>query len=181
MAKSGAKEVYSSGFFGDETDEHFLVEILNQITARLKRKYHYSDEGIMKLLGGSNELFVPVAIFAGKLSPSEALAKFLKEKYDLGFTEISKLTGRNSRSVWANYSRAAKKMPWQFEMKEGIAVPVSIFNSKKSILESLVSHLKDARKMKNGRIAQLLNKNPANIWTVYNRAMKKNNGSKNEN
>jgi hypothetical protein len=48
-----------------------------------------------------------------------------------------------------------------------------------SILEALVSYMKDVKKFRNRKIAQLLNKKPANIWTVSNRAKKKN-GSKNE-
>ena len=124
---------------------------------------------------------MPVAIFAGKLSPAEELTKFLKEKHELGYSEISKLIGRDERSVWANYKRAAKKMPWPFDIKESVAVPVFIFNSEKSILEALVSYLKEVKKMRNKKIAQLLNKNPATVWTVYNRAIKKTNGNNNGN
>ena len=153
-------------------EERFLVEIYTQITERLKQKYNYSDEEILKILNNES-LLVPVAIFAGKLSPAEALAKFLKENHDLGYHEISQLIGRNERGIWANYKRAFKKMPWPFEINNSITVPVSIFDSEKSILEALVTYLKEAKKMRNKKIAQLLNKNPANIWTVHNRAKKK--------
>ncbi|MBI2654510.1 hypothetical protein HYX02_06940 [Candidatus Woesearchaeota archaeon] len=162
----------------ENQEERFLVGMFGQISERLKQKYNYSDEEIFKLW--NNELLVPVAIFSGKLSPAEALSKFLREKHELGFSEISELIGRDSRSIWANYKRAAKKMPWPFEVNGGISVPVSIFNSDKSILEALVSYLKDMKKLRNKKIAQMLNKNPANVWTVYSRAMKKQNGKKNE-
>ena len=161
----------------ESQEEKFLVDMFGQISERLKQKYNYSDYEIFKLW--NDELLVPVAIFSGKLSPAEALAKFLKEKHELGFSEISELIGRDSRSIWANYKRAAKKMPWPFEVNGGISVPVSIFNSEKSILEALVSYLKDMKKLRNRKIAQMLNKNPANVWTVYSRAMKKQNGKKN--
>ena len=89
------------------------------------------------------------------------------------------MIGRDERGIWANYKRAIKKMPWPFEINDSILAPVSIFNSDKSILESLVSYLKDIKKMRNRKIAQLLNKNPANIWTAHSRAKKKmNNGRK---
>lgn len=163
-------------------EERFLVDMFSQITERLKQKYNYSDEEIFKLWNNENILLIPAVIFAGKLSPAEALTKFLKENHDLTYHEISELIGRDERGVWANYKRAYKKMPWPFEIKDSIAVPVSIFNSEKSILEALVSYLKDVKKMRNKKIAMLLNKNPANIWTVHNRAKKKeNNGSKNDN
>ena len=132
----------------ENPEEHFLVEIFSQITERLKQKYNYSDDEIFKLWNNENALLVPVAIFAGKVSPAEALAKFLKENHDLSYHEISELIGRDERGIWANYQRAIKKMPWPFEIKDSIAVPVSIFNSEKSILESLVSYLKDVKNMR---------------------------------
>ncbi len=168
-----------ANFNTQNPEEHFLVGMFSQITERLKQKYNYSDEEILKLW--NNEILVPISIFSGKLSPAEALAKYLKENNDLTYHEISKLTGRDERSCWANYKRAVKKMPSPFDINNSISVPVSIFNSEKSILEALTSYLKDVRKMRNKKIAQLLNKNPANIWTVYSRARKKmDNGRKDE-
>jgi len=167
-------------FNSEHPEEKFLVEMFSQISERLKQKYNYSDEEIYKLWNNDVPQ-IPAVIFAGKLSPAEALTKFLKENRDLSYHEISQLISRDERGVWANYKRAAKKMPWPFEIRDGITVPASIFNSNKSILESLVSYLKDVKKMRNKKISQLLNKNTANIWTVYNRAKKKeNNGHKNE-
>ena len=160
----------------ENAEERFLIDIFGQITERLKQKYNYSDEEIFSLSNNENVLLIPVTIFSGKLSPAEALAKFLKENYDLSYHEISQLIGRNERSIWANYRRAVKKMPWPFEIKESIAVPVSIFNSEKSILEALIFYLKDVKKLQNKKVAQLLNKKPTNIWNVHARAKKKENG-----
>ncbi len=164
------------GFGSENPEESFLRDILGQISERLKQKFNYSDEEIFGLWNSENAIYIPVAIFSGKLSPAEALAKFLKENHNLGYADISQLIGRDERAIWANYKRAVKKMPWPFEIANSIVVPVSIFSSDKSILESLVCYLKDAKKMKNKNIAKLLNKNPANIWTVHNRARKKENG-----
>ena len=162
-------------------EEHFLAEILSQITERLKQKYNYSDEEILKLWNNGNEILVPVVIFANGLSPAETLAKFLKENHRLSYDGASKLIGIHQRSIWANYKRAAKKMPAPFQISNGISVPVSVFNSEKSVLEALVSYLKDVKKMRNRKIAQLLSKNPSNIWTLYKRAKsKENNRHKNE-
>ena len=155
-------------------EERFLVDMFSQITDKLMQKYNYSSEEIFNLWNSENMLYVPAVIFAGKLSPAEALAKYLKETHDLGYHEISELIKRDERSIWANYKRAVKKMPWPFDIVESIVVPVSIFNSDKSILESLIVYLKEVKKMRNKHIAKLLNKNPANIWTVHNRAKKKN-------
>src|SRR3989338_4012937 len=132
-------------FGGNNAEENFLRDMFSQISERLKQKYNYSEEEIFKLWNEENIIPVPVAIFSGKLSPAEALTKFLKEKHDLSFHDISNLIGRDERGVWANYQRAVKKMPWPFEINESLFVPISIFNSKKSILESLVCYLKDVK------------------------------------
>lgn len=166
--------------FSINPEERFLVDMFNEISERLKQKYDYSDDEIFRLWNSQNVFPIPVSIFSGKLSPSEALTKFLKENHELGYQEIANLIGRDKRGVWANYKRSAKKMPWPFQVNGGIAVPVSVFNCEKSVLEALVSYLKEVKNFRNKKIAQLLNKNPANIWTVYNRAKKKNNGHKNE-
>ena len=154
-------------------EENFLRDMFSQISERLKQKYNYSNEEILSLWNSENLVLIPVSIFAGKLSPAEALAKYLKENHELGYHEISELIGRDERGIWANYKRAIKKMPWPFEISNSISAPVSIFNSEKSILEALVCYLKDVKKMKNKSIAKALNKNSANIWTVHSRAKKK--------
>lgn len=151
----------------------FLANLLSLITERLKQQHSYSDEDIFALSKQDKQILVPAAIFAGKLSPSEALAKFLKENHGLSYREIASMTGRDERSIWANYRRAARKMPSPFEIGEGVSVPLSAFVPENSILKSLLHYLKDVRKMRNKKIAQLLNKHPANIWTVLNRASKR--------
>ena len=158
----------------NNAEERFLKEMLSQIADRLKHKYSYSDDELFGLWNKEDYIQIPVTIFSGKLSPKEALTKFLKEKYELGYSEIGKIVARDERSAWANYRRAIKKMPWPFDIKDGMTVPVSIFNSEKSVLEVLVSYLKDVKKLRNKKIAELLNKNPANVRTLYNRSNKKN-------
>jgi len=157
-------------------EERFLVDMFSQITERLKQKYNYSNDEIFNLWNSENSFYIPVSIFSGKLSPAEALTKYLKENHGLNYAEISGIIGRDQRGIWANYKRAVKKMPWPFEILDSITVPASIFTPEKSILESLIVYLKDVKKMRNKNIAKLLNKNPANIWTLNNRAKKKENG-----
>ncbi|MBI4452786.1 hypothetical protein HY637_05120, partial [Candidatus Woesearchaeota archaeon] len=163
--------------FDVNPEEKFLVDMFSQISEKLRQKYNYSNEEIFGLWNSENSLLIPAAIFAGKLSPAEALAKYLKENHSLGYHEISELIGRDERGIWANYKRAIKKMPWPFEIVGSITVPVSIFKSENSILESLIVYLKDVKKMRNKSIAKLLNKNPANVWTISSRAKKKENES----
>ena len=171
--KKDASEQFSQIPGSQNAEERFLVDMFGQITEKLRQKYNYSSQEMMKLWSGNGEIFVPVSIFSGKLSPSEALAKYLKENCGIGFVDIAKIIQRDQRGIWANYRRAIKKMPWPFDIKESIEVPVSIFTAEKSVLEALISYLKEEKKMRNKRIAQILGKSPANVWTVYNRAKKK--------
>ncbi|MBN4049194.1 hypothetical protein JYT91_01110, partial [archaeon AH-315-M20] len=155
----------------------FLLNLIKEMSKRLRDEYEFSDEQLYEaFVKGKEEetLLIPVSIFSTKLAPAEALIKYLKETHDINYHEISILINRNERGVWASYQRAIKKMPSKFEIRETIFVPVSIFaDNNFSILECLISYLKDVKHMKNSKIAILLNKNPSNIWTIYNRAKTK--------
>ena len=159
-----------------DSEELFLLNLLKNISKRLKDEYEYRDEQIYEVFvkGKEKALLIPISIFSTDLAPAEALIKYLKETHDINYHEISTLINRNERGVWASYQRAIKKIPSKFKIKETIFVPVSIFSDNKlSILECLISYLKDIKQMKNSKIAILLNKNPSNIWTIYNRTKTK--------
>lgn len=154
-------------------EEKFLIELFGQVASRLKSKYSYTEGEFLSIFNHEEKL-VPAYIFSGNLSPAEALSKFLKENLGMDYGEIAEAVGRGKKSVWANYKRAAKKMPWKFEVEEGISIPLSAFKKELSMLEGIVAYLKDSKKMKGAEIAKLLNKAPANIWTIYNRSLRKN-------
>ena len=155
-----------------DSEESFLLNLIKDASKRLREEFEYSDEQLYEAFvkGRENALLIPISIFSTNLAPSEALIKYLKETHDINYHEISTLINRNERGVWASYQRALKKMPSKFQISDTIFVPVSIFSDNKfSILECLISYLKDVKQMKNSKIAILLNKNPSNIWTIYNR------------
>lgn len=157
-------------------ESDFLVKLLGEIAQRLKSEYGYVNEQLVRVYGeeGLTEVLIPVSIFSVGLCPSEALTKYLKEEKQLTYHEIAVLIHRNERGVWANYQRAVKKRASRLEISETDSVAVSVFqNDGLSILECLVSYLKDVRHLKNSKIAKLLNKNPSNIWVVYKRAKQK--------
>lgn len=166
------KEVVGS-IIPAQHEEKFLIELFGQVASRLKSKYNYTEGEFLSIFNHGEKL-VPACIFSGNLSPAEALSKYMKENLGMDYSEIAEAVGRDKKSVWANYRRAAKKMPWKFEVEEGIAVPLSAFKKELSMLEGIVSYLKDSKKMKGAEIAKLLNKAPANIWTIYQRASGKN-------
>jgi DNA-directed RNA polymerase specialized sigma24 family protein len=118
---------------------------------------------------------VPVSIFSQRLSPSEALCKYLKEERKLNFHEISGTINRDERSVWTSCRRAARKMPKRLVAKEDdITIPLAEFTDRsKSILEHVVVYLKAKHKLSNKEIAKTLNKQQGAIATVANRAAEK--------
>ena len=171
-----ARSTHDSSSSTKVSEESFLLKILKEISQRLKMEHNYSDEKLLAVYAEEEKqvLMVPVSIFAAGLCPSEALTKYLKEEHQLTYHEIAVLINRNERGVWANYQRAIKKLPSPLEIKDNISISVSVFqNEKLSILECLISYLKDSLHFKNSKIAKLLNKNPSNVWTIYNRAKKK--------
>lgn len=151
-----------------------VLNILERVTNHLKENYSMSEEEIFAELKGAKEIFVPASVFSYNLSPAEALVKYLKEEKELRYKEIAELIGRDERGVWGSYKRALRKHPERLKVREvDVMVPVSVFRSNKSILESLVSYLIDIKKMKGSEVAKLLNKSASTVWTVYNRSKKK--------
>ncbi len=120
---------------------------------------------------------IPVSIFSTRLSPAEAVVKYLKENHGLAFCEIAKLINRDQRGIWGSYARAMRKHPSAFELSSVVhAIPISCLNDRsRSILEHVVTHLKDDKGLKPAQICSLLNKKPSTIWTAYQRSRRKQN------
>ena len=151
-------------------------QILDVFINHLKEEHDYSSEKINKLLRKDKDIQLPDYIFRGKLSTLEAVVKYLKEKLNLKFRQISVLLARNERTIWATYQKAKKKQKKPFTSKKTkINIPLSIFKNRKlSPLESLVFFLLHSLKLKNHQVCTLLNKKPSTISTINSRALKKN-------
>lgn len=140
----------------------------------------YSEEQLIDLLSKQLEqkisepkTGIPVEIFSKNLTPFESLVKFLKENKKHKYSEIGKLLSRDQRTIWSTYNRAQKKLKDTFSSESDFLIPLEIFDSKKSIFESLVIFLHDSQNQKFSEIAKILNKDPRTIWTTYNRGKKK--------
>ena len=119
---------------------------------------------------------LPIFIFKNNsLSALEAIVKYLKEEYNLNYAEISRRLNRSSKTIWVTYQRAKKKMPKKLKGKSDIFIPVEIFQNRKfSVLEILVSYLKQEQEISYKDIAKLINRNYRTVLTVYRRFRKKN-------
>jgi DNA-binding transcriptional MerR regulator len=136
-----------------------LLELLARLAEHLR-----ADKGV----------HVPVGIFAAKLSPAEALVKYLKEHEQLRYADIARALNRDQRGIWCTYRRAQQKHPQAFAVKPSPhTVPVSLFTERKfSILEHVVRHLRGTG-MPLKDIAGLVNKHPSTIATVHSRVRRK--------
>lgn len=119
---------------------------------------------------------VPVEIFKNeKLSALEAIAKFMKEEKGWSFSKIAGTTGRSSKTIWATYNKAVKKMPGKCPFAiPSINIPLhALKNRDLGVQESIVKYLRENCRLSFHKIAVLLNRNDRTIWTAYNRVMKK--------
>jgi hypothetical protein len=151
--------------------------ILNK---KLKERYNIGIEELLKFEEKEKEeLQIPIAIFNQNISPAEVLSKYLKENLGLNFREIGKLINRDERTIWINYRNAIKKKKLKIKIKKKlkieklINISVKIFSDRRlSVLESIVKYLKE-REFRNSEIAEMLGKDPRNIYTLYSRVKKK--------
>jgi DNA-binding CsgD family transcriptional regulator len=121
-----------------------------------------------------NTVRIPLSIFAARLSPAEALVKYLKEQEKLRYADIARLLNRDQRGIWCTYQRAQKKLPGMLSVPPSPhTVPATAFQDRTlSILEHVVHHLR-AQNIPLKNIAQLVNKSPSTITTVHGRARRK--------
>lgn len=71
---------------------------------KAKKKYPTQRKSVF------SEKFVPVSIFENrKLSAFENLVSYLKTDLGLRFSEISRLLGRDARTIWTIWNRTRKK------------------------------------------------------------------------
>lgn len=148
------------------------------------KKQGFSSEKITQLVNEllkveiKEEVKVPISVFRNdKLSSLETIVKYLRENLLLSFKQIGSLSNRNDVALAVSYRNARKKLDKRFVVEEisPYSIPVSILQDRKlSVLENIVSYLKDTFGLAYHKIALLLNRDDRTIWTVYQRAKKKN-------
>ena len=89
-----------------------------------------------------------------RLEKAKELLFPLKEKYKLTFDELKELIEEKA-------------------VTEEILFPISIFNSKLTVLESTVKYLKEEKELSLRKISSLINRDERNIWHIFDSANKK--------
>jgi hypothetical protein len=141
---------------------------------KLKNKYKISSADLLNSLE-KKEFLIPSCIFNKTLSTLESICKYLKEDLNLHNKKIAYLIYRSNKSVWQAYNSSRKKFPKRFEISfSEYYIPLSILkDTKLSILESIVTYLKEEQTLNFHKIAVILKRDDRTIWTVYQRAKKK--------
>lgn len=115
-----------------------------------------------------NELYLPVSIFRGNMAPLQAVVKYLKENKSLQNRRIAHLLGRDVRTIWSTYAAVKCRKPLVL-IGSDLTIPLSAFkNSRLSILESLVSFLKESN-LTYADIARIIGRDQRTVWTVHAR------------
>jgi len=64
---------------------------------------------IGKLNIKSTDVYIPLTIFSSQFTIFESVITYLKEKENLRYSEIAKLTKRDQRTIWTIYNRTKNK------------------------------------------------------------------------
>jgi len=177
MSKKSSVNKVNSSVSDIQKDKSF--QILKLALEEIKEKYGVNSNEILGLVEKkpvSKEVLIPISIFKVEgLSALETICKYLKEELDLNYSKIALMLNRDSRTIWTTYNIACKKRAKRLLVKESeFFIPVSILQNRKfSVLEVIVSYLKDNFNLRYSEIAVLLNRDERNMWAVYNRAKKK--------
>jgi hypothetical protein len=165
--KPGIEKFNTPGFTLDEDFKE-----LRQLYAQIKDKIRLPS---LALRLEEKETLIPSCVFNKKLSAFESVVKYMKENKGMANKEIANVLSKSQKSIWQTYNQAAKKYAKRLEiMDSSYHIPVSIFRKPFTILEAIVKHLKEQAGMNYHEIALLLKRDERTIWTVYDRARKRN-------
>lgn len=108
---------------------------------------------------------VPVSVFATSHAPLQALVRYLIDARGKRYAEVARILGRSQKTVWASYHQSG---PLPTADEETLRIPLSIFATTLTPLESLVAYLR-RQGLRNSEIATTINRDPRTTWTVFAR------------
>lgn len=155
----------------EEISKDKSVEALKILLETIADKHKVSKEDLLTTLSIKEE-GIPIGAFSSKLSTFEVVVKYLKENSGKKYSEIARLLHRDDRTIWSTYNNSQKKHSAPLSLLGQIFIPVFIFSTReKSVLETLVSYLKDEKNISFSEISKLLKKDYQTIYTSYRRGM----------
>lgn len=165
--KEGRQYSFSLELSSKDVSEQNIAEIASFFDKSL-----HKEKDVKELQYISN-IDIPVRVFREGNNGLRAIVLFLKEQKKLSFSQISKILGRDQRTIWCAYNTADKKKKNQTPYSpDEPSINSSVFKERKlSILEAAANNL--LGKYSVNETAQLLGRNKMTIWTVKRRAEKK--------
>jgi len=151
---------------------------LQELLLEIEEEHNLTPAKALSLLEKRKKkgLSIPLSVFSERiLGPLEAVVKHLKESEALTYVEIGSILGRNPAVIGVVYRNARKKdVSTARHLKSGWDIPVTALSgSKLTILESVVRHLKEDKRLNYSKIGALLKRDQRTIWTVYQNAFRK--------
>ncbi len=162
-------------FLKDKLENDKVVEALKVIDSYFQDKYDLETNEVLDMIR-EKELCIPLSAFKNeKLSSLEIITRFLKDSGKT-YHEIAVLLNRDDRTIWCTYQNSLKKQKSPLKVADSkVQVPVSLFSNRMySVLESLVTYLKDKKNLSYNEIASALEKHYQTVWTTYRKAKDKN-------
>ncbi len=160
-------------------------QILKKAVQELCAKLGLTEREVLQLLRErKGTVQIPVSIFVNKsLSGLELVCKYLKDELGIRIADIAKLLNRDYRTIWTTCSIGSRKLKGRLSVpKSDYFFPTLILaNRRLSVLEAIVSYMKDDLGLRFSEIASEIHRDQRNVWTAYSRAGKKVSGSKGEN
>lgn len=176
----------------NQTRDESLLSSVEESIKQLQRSAELSFDEVISILKSREQdrktKTLPISIFNNtELSALETTVKYLKEDLGLNYRKIAVLLARNYDCIAITYRKSRRKMPKRLARtaadseKEGSEtkrpenrIPIDILRNKSlSVLENLVSYLKEELNLTYHEIAVYLNRDDRTVWTVYQRALKK--------
>ena len=157
-----------------DTEKNILSKEFTEHLGPIREKYSFISEFLDVL--EPKKPTIPITCFFAELTPLESIVRYLKEEQKLNFHKIGILLNRNERNIWHTYNSSRKKYSSFYKYESSnYSIPLYLFSEKKlSPFEIIVHHLREVHHLKFTDIAHLLKKDSRTIWTIYRRAIKKN-------
>lgn len=148
----------------------------------------YKEKNVKEIEYSTN-IDIPAKVFREGNNGLRAIVKFLKEEKNLSFSKISRILGRDQRTIWCAYNSTIKKDSGKKDEKnkkdktkekakeknnydDEPKINSSVFADRRlSVLENAAMHLLKNYSVK--ETAEILGRNQMTIWTVKRRAENK--------
>jgi hypothetical protein len=161
------KEGRQYSFSLELSSKDVLEQNIDEMVTFFDKSLHKEKD--VKELQYIENVDIPLRVFREGNNGLRAIVVFLKEQKKLTFSKISRILGRDQRTIWCAYNSADKTKKNIKYSPEEPSINSSVFKERKlSILEAAATSL--LSKYSVNETAQLLGRNKMTIWTVKRRA-----------